>query len=90
VGAGEQCAEAASSVRRRPDGVEAFKNDVVGRDLEDLDRRRSPVGEPPQTCSLGGEEVGSLRGLSDRERLDIADEFIRGDFAALRARPWGS
>jgi len=37
-----------------------------------------------------GEEVGSLRGLSDRERLDIADEFIRGDFAALRARPWGS
>jgi len=43
-----------------------------------------------ENSEVGGEEVGSLRGLSDRERLDIADEFIRGDFAALRARPWGS
>jgi len=42
-----------------------------------------------ENSEVGGEEVGGLRGLSERERLDIADELIRGDFAALRARPWG-
>jgi hypothetical protein len=43
-----------------------------------------------ENVEVGGREVGRLRGLSDKERLDIADEFIRGDFEALRARPWGS
>lgn len=35
-----------------------------------------------------GEEVGNLRGLSEDERLVLADEFIRGDFVALRAHSW--
>ncbi|PVE69274.1 hypothetical protein DC432_11340 [Microbacterium testaceum] len=43
-----------------------------------------------ENVEVGGGEVGRLRGLSDKERLEIADEFIRGDFDALRARPWGS
>jgi len=42
-----------------------------------------------ENVEVGGSKVGRLRGLSDKERLDIADEFIRGDFEALRARPWG-
>ncbi|MEX8057039.1 hypothetical protein [Microbacterium sp. 16-032] len=42
-----------------------------------------------ENVEVGGREVGRLRGLSDKERLDIADEFIRGDFSALRERPWG-
>jgi len=37
-----------------------------------------------ENSEVGGEIVGSLRGLSDEEHLDIASEFMRGNFAALR------
>jgi hypothetical protein len=34
--------------------------------------------------------IGQLRGLRHEERVSLADELIRGDFAALRSHPWES
>lgn len=35
-------------------------------------------------------QADAIGGLSGKECLDIAGEFIRRDFEALRARPWES
>ena len=36
----------------------------------------------------GGEQVGQLRIDGREDALAIAADFLSGDFAALRARPW--
>ncbi|MCY1718464.1 hypothetical protein OVA26_16130 [Microbacterium sp. SL62] len=36
------------------------------------------------------EKIGRLRGLSHDQRVALAEELIRGDFATLRSHPWES
>lgn len=43
-----------------------------------------------ENVDVSGGEVGTLPLSSREEGLSIAEEFIRGDFEALRSRPWSS
>lgn len=38
--------------------------------------------------NVEGEEVGSLHGLTGREKLEIAGLFLQGDLAGVRDRRW--